>query len=294
MGAKTGIEWTDATWNPILGCSRVSEGCRNCYAEGIAGRFGGGKETVYSGLTKIVNGRAVWTGQIKETRQLFEPLKWRTPKRVFVNSMSDLFHENMTDEQRDRIFAVMALCPQHTFQVLTKRPERMAAYFSDPGYHTEMIGIEAELISRIGRHTPDLKARWPLPLFNVWLGVSVENQDAANKRIPALRNVDAAVRFLSCEPLLGPLEFSDVTNRSDCVQVLGKQARDGIDWVICGGESGPGARPMDPAWMRSLRDQCAAASVAFFAKQMGSAFGPHKGHELPDDLNIKQFPKAGQ
>lgn len=126
MGTQTKIEWTDATWNPILGCSRVSEGCRNCYAERIAGRFP--NSSVYGGLTQIVNGRAVWTGQIKETKKLLEPLSWRSPKRVFVNSMSDLFHENVSDELRDRIFAVMALTQIHTYQVLTKRPERMLEY----------------------------------------------------------------------------------------------------------------------------------------------------------------------
>jgi protein gp37 len=163
MGSKTGIEWTDATWNPIIGCSRVSEGCRNCYAEGIAGRFGQGKQTVYSGLTQIVNGRAVWTGKIVETRQLLQPLSWRKPKRVFVNSMSDLFHENVTDEQRDRIFAVMALCPQHTFQVLTKRPERMLRYFelkrengmsmacACTAWHVWAMAADAQ---RIRRNTP--------------------------------------------------------------------------------------------------------------------------------------------
>ena len=133
MGSKTGIEWTDATWNPFLGCSRVSEGCRNCYAEGVAARFRmnkSGKETVYSGLTQIVNGHPQWTGKIVETKQLLRPLSWKKPKRIFVNSMSDLFHENVTDEQIDKIFAVMALCPQHAFQVLTKRPERMNRYLS--------------------------------------------------------------------------------------------------------------------------------------------------------------------
>jgi protein gp37 len=193
MGSKTGIEWTDATWNPIIGCSRVSEGCRNCYAEGIAGRFGQGKQTVYSGLTQIVNGRAVWTGKIVETRQLLQPLSWRKPKRVFVNSMSDLFHENVTDEQRDRIFAVMALCPQHTFQVLTKRPERMLKYLR--------IEAHGRWLACTTWHRPDVKtsqlntrsdgvyrssgAGW-WPLRNVWLGVSVENQAAADERIPVL------------------------------------------------------------------------------------------------------------
>jgi protein gp37 len=272
MGTKTGIEWTDATWNPILGCSRVSEGCRNCYAERIAGRFP--NSSVYGGLTQIVNGRAVWSGQIKETKKLLEPLSWKSPKRVFVNSMSDLFHENVSDEQRDRIFAVMALCPPHTFQVLTKRPERMLQYLSGgPWGQIEERAVDLAIdYSRISRDDAAFRVRLNLnwiPLTNVWLGVSVENRKAADERIPLLLQTPAAKRFISAEPLLGPIEFSDVTHRSDCIRELGKPAMRGIDWVICGGESGPGARPMHPDWARSLRDQCQAAGVPFFFKQWG-------------------------
>lgn len=310
MGAKTGIEWTGATWNPILGCSRVSEGCRNCYAEGIAGRFGAGKETVYSGLTQIVNGRAVWTGQIKETRQLLQPLSWRKPKHIFVNSMSDLFHENVTDEQRDRIFAVMALCPQHTFQVLTKRPERMLKYFNlqrercmskvacdSTAWHVwAQVG---DIQAAAKRPIPSAAFYWTgesheeiagWPLKNVWLGVSVENQAAADERLPLLLQTPAAVRFISAEPLLGPVDLQHIRYTDDDVEcewnaltayheVLNSNsmdivatAEDGVtklDWVICGGESGPNARPMHPDWARSLRDQCAAAGVPFFFKQWG-------------------------
>ena len=300
MGANSKIEWTDATWNPILGCSRVSEGCRNCYAERIAGRFP--NESVYAGLTQIVNGRPVWTGQIKETKKLMEPLSWRAPKRVFVNSMSDLFHENVSDEQRDRIFAVMGLAWQHTFQILTKRPLRMLAYMKaltegDPAERLENAAYELEIDEDFCNHlanwvngwsrwreAPDdgnplngTQPRWPLP--NVWLGVSAENQAAADERIPLLLQTPGAVRFVSCEPLLGPVEFSDVTHRSDCIQALGKPAMKGIDWVICGGESGPHARPMHPDWVRSLRDQCAAAGTAFFFKQWGEwvPFGHESG-----------------
>ena len=219
MGAKTGIEWTDATWNPIIGCSRVSEGCRNCYAEGIAGRFGQGKQTVYSGLTQIVNGRPVWTGKIVETRQLLQPLIWRQPKRVFVNSMSDLFHESVTDEQRDRIFAVMALCPQHTFQVLTKRPERMLKYFHDLNEDVDAIGravrvcmwVDTQVLKQIPTEEQfDALAQVPKGLPNVWLGVSVENQATADERIPLLLQTPAAVRFISAEPLLGPVNLSSI------------------------------------------------------------------------------------
>ena len=265
MGTKTGISWTDATWNPILGCSRVSEGCRNCYAEGIAYRFGHGKPTVYSGLTVLANGHPQWTGKIVETRQLLAPLSWRKPKRVFVNSMSDLFHENVTDEQRDRIFAVMALCPQHIFQVLTKRPKRMLEYFSAAGMskiREALIGRQASIIHLERTKMPVLE--WPgLPLPNVWLGTSVENQATADERIPFLLETPAAVKFLSAEPLLGPIDFRKVSGFN----------RIGLDlsnwWVICGGESGPGARPMHPDWARSLRDQCANGQVPFFFKQWG-------------------------
>lgn len=265
MGAKTGIEWTDATWNPIIGCSRVSEGCRNCYAEGIAARFAD-TPGPYLGLARKVNGHAQWTGKISETKQLLDPLKWRKPKRVFVNSMSDLFHENVTDEQRDQIFAVMALCPQHTFQVLTKRPELMFDYFDyynrshaigfaawrileDRGRLTsEQSCIATELQHGGGRHVEG--GCWPLP--NIQLGVSDEGNQ--HQRIDMLRKVPAAVRFISAEPLI----FDP-----------GKVYLNGIDWVICGGESGPGARPMHPDWARSLRDQCQAAGVPFFFKQWG-------------------------
>lgn len=255
MGQNTKIEWTDATWNPIIGCSRVSEGCRNCYAEGIAGRFGNGSPTVYSGLTQIVNGRSVWTGEIKETKQLLQPLGWKKPKRVFVNSMSDLFHKNVTDEMRDRIFAVMALAPQHIFQVLTKRPERMLAYMTEaqPQVWDAMTRTPHRTVNRVG----GAALAWPLP--NVWLGVSVENQAAADERIPLLLQTLAAVRFISAEPLLGPilLDFPRAGRLPS------------VDWVIVGGESGPGARPMHPDWARGMRDQCVAAGVPFFFKQHG-------------------------
>ncbi len=283
MGAKTGIEWTDATWNPILGCSRVSEGCRNCYAETIAGRFGAGKETVYSGLTQIVNGRAVWTGKIKETRQLLQPLSWRTPRRVFVNSMSDLFHENVSDELRDRIFAVMALSPKHTFQVLTKRPERMLRYMTyhyrvvSPGPREAVYGVVTQMRGYNREHPEWLRLACATssclnhPLPNLWLGVSVEDQKAADERIPLLLQTPAAKRFISAEPLLGAVDLEAAAHGFTCAGTDDGRSHPlrGLDWVICGGESGPNARPMHPDWARSLRDQCADADVPFFFKQWG-------------------------
>jgi protein gp37 len=274
MGAKTGIEWTDATWNPIRGCTRVSEGCRHCYAESVAYRFSG-PGLAYEGLAVLKNGHPSWTGKIEFVeKHLLDPLKWKTPRRIFVNSMSDLFHEGVTDEMCDKIFAVMALCPQHTFQVLTKRPKRMLEYLS--------ANLEAPLAqcaeARIGRmcetiardrgedvNAPywDVFFRWPLR--NVWLGVSVENQAAADERIPVLLQTPAAVRFISAEPLLGPLSIDHA------LFVIGSEKFESrrLDWVICGGESGPGARPMHPEWARGLRDQCASAGVPFFFKQWG-------------------------
>jgi protein gp37 len=258
MSTKTGIEWTDATWNPIRGCSRVSEGCRNCYAESVAYRFGG-PGMPYEGLTQVVGEaklgsdrirNARWNGNIKFVEEhLADPLKWKAPRRIFVNSMSDLFHKNVADEMRDKIFAVMALCPRHTFQILTKRPERMLEYLKTPH---RMDSVDDELPPG----TPKMTV-WPLP--NVHLGVSVENQATADERIPLLLQTPAAVRFISAEPLLG-----EVILRWPFLATLPK-----LDWVICGGESGPGARPMHPDWARGLRDQCVAANVPFFFKQWG-------------------------
>lgn len=273
MGDKTGIEWTDATWNPIRGCSRVSEGCRNCYAESTAYRFSRpGKP--YEGLAVLRNGHASWTGEIRFVAEhLLDPLKWKDPRRIFVNSMSDLFHEGVTDDVLDKIFAVMALSEQHIFQVLTKRPARMKRYM-------EMVASEEGGL-RIGRAAASLfhgmsvsdrrlsmaeQARvsnqfeWH-ELFHVWLGVSVENQAAANERIPLLLSTPASIRFISAEPLLGPLDLRFWLN---------PRRGPGLDWVICGGESGPHARPMNPDWARSLRDQCReVGTTSFFFKQWG-------------------------
>ena len=294
MGSISKIEWTDATWNPITGCSRVSEGCRHCYAERFAHRFSGPGQR-YEGLTVLANGHPQWTGAIRfDEKKLLEPLRWKTPRHIFVNSMSDLFHENVTDEQRDRIFAVMALCPQHIFQVLTKRPAGMLPYL------LTACGRIADRVIAMRRERGDNSPIVPLanvspgaawwPLANVWLGVSVENQPAADERIPLLLETPAAVRFISAEPLLGPLDVGKwmmpefTVNTRDCepmkdrtAELLGKMARAAfrqnggslLDWVICGGESGPRARPMHPDWARSLRDQCAVAGVPFFFKQWG-------------------------
>lgn len=294
MSRATGIEWTDATWNPIRGCSRVSEGCRHCYAETVANRFcGPGKP--YEGLVQLGadgKGNGKWNGQIRFIeKRLLDPLRWALPQKIFVNSMSDLFHENVTDEMLDRIFAVMALCPQHTFQVLTKRPERMLKYLSRPSaVAVHWISIAASLYLPIGLEGKMQPIVWTPP--NVWLGVSVEDQKTADERIPLLLQTPAAVRFISAEPLLGPvnLGFADglpVFRSAKGARMVGMPAGNDLgevpegwykhhgnihpwlDWVIVGGESGPGARPMHPDWARSLRDQCQAAGVPFFFKQWG-------------------------
>jgi len=250
MGENSKIEWTDATWNPVTGCTKVSPGCDNCYAERIVERF---------------KGKGAFAQVTLNEERLAAPLKWRKPRRVFVNSMSDLFHDDVPDDYIARVFAVMAATPQHTYQILTKRHARMRSLLNSPAFN---IALDLRLSESIGRKAAE-RVEWPLP--NVWLGVSVEDQKWADIRIPALLETPAAVRFLSCEPLLGPVTLWDSLAcdhpRHPCTEVGCWRA---IDWVIVGGESGPGARPMHPDWARSLRDQCAAAGTAFFFKQWGT------------------------
>lgn len=219
----TSIEWTDETWNPTVGCSKTSPGCDHCYAITVARRE---MSAAHKGLT--VNGD--WTGEVRHLPdRLDTPMHWRRPRRIFVNSMSDLFHKDVGPAFIASVFDTMAKCPQHTFQVLTKRPQRMLQLMS-----TDVPG-----------------ERQPLP--NVWLGTSIES-DRYLFRSNYLRGTPAAVRFLSLEPLLGPLPRLNL---------------DGIGWVIVGGESGHGARPMDINWVREIRDQCIAAGVPFLFKQWG-------------------------
>lgn len=292
--SKSKIEWTEHTWNPIAGCNDVSEGCRNCYARGMAKRLEAMGSPKYEGLTVMQGTHNVWTGKIAfDEAALLAPLKRKKPTRYFVNSMSDLFHPNVTDEMRDRIFAVMALCPQHTFQVLTKRPDRMLHWFTKH-YNVKSPGAR-ELIFEISHKHPNyIESReWVAkaanafdlwPLRNVWLGVSVEDQKTADLRIPLLLQTPAVIRYVSYEPALGPVSFdrlgpgpwplwgplSGYCSRCFPKHHCGCQfQRAAIDWVICGGESGLGARPMNPDWARHVRDQCVAAGVPFFFKQWG-------------------------
>ena len=241
MAQGSSIEWTQATWNPVAGCTPISPGCLNCYAARMALRLEAmGAD---SGCTKYVgtakksrDGRPVFSGQINlDEDSLDLPTRWKKPKRIFVNSMSDLFHKDVPVEFIKRVFDVMVSCPQHEFQVLTKRPER----------------------------TLELAANLPWP-ENVWMGTSVENAMYVH-RVDTLRHVPAAVRFLSCEPLIGPLNRLPLK---------------GIHWVIVGGESGPGSRPMAPLWVERIRDQCLAQDVAFFFKQWGGVQKSRTGRKL--------------
>lgn len=310
----TSIQWTDKTWNPVRGCSRVSQGCVNCYAERQAARFATGdtRQQVpsgeytgsapgpFHGFVAKVNGHPSWTGKVELVEShLEDPLHWRKPKRVFVNSMSDLFHEALSDSDRDLIFAVMNNCPQHQFQILTKRQANMQRYIT-------------ELYGRYAAHWNS----WPLP--NVWLGVSVEDQATADERIPLLLSTPAAKRFVSYEPALGPVDFLQI-ERPDLIEQLPSSryrgsvldGRPRLDWVIVGGESGPGARPFYVDWARNTVAQCRDGGVACFVKQLGAApyltreadgafcpnyeyrFKDRKGGDMaewPEDLQVREFP----
>lgn len=269
MADGTKIEWTDATWNPITGCSVVSPGCANCYAMKLAGTRLKNHPT-RAGLTTDSKAGPVWNGQVRfNESMLLDPLKWRRPRMIFVCAHGDLFTENVPDEWIDRIFAVMALAPHHTFQVLTKRPERMRDYVlkvcNGRARFTEWAsrGFDIAVAAAAAETVPPI---WPLP--NVWLGVSVEDQKRADERIPLLLETPAAIRWISAEPLLGSLDVTRHLEVGHLDSELGL-SNPGIDWVVAGGESGRGARPMHPDWARALRDQCAAADVAFLFKQWG-------------------------
>ena len=241
---STDIEWTDETWNPVTGCTKVSPGCDHCYAERVTERF---------------HGPGSFERVVLHPDRLDKPLRWRKPRKVFVNSMSDLFHEQVPDTFIGLVWQVMAETPQHTYQILTKRHARMRSFLN----------------------------RWPDPLPNVWLGVSVEDQKWADIRIPALLDTPAAVRFLSCEPLLGAVSLTRWLHGG--FGVAGPWPD--LDWVIVGGESGPGARPMRPDWARSLRDECEAADVPFLFKQWGGIRPKAGGREL-DGRTWDEYPEA--
>lgn len=251
--ATSSIEWTNATWNPVAGCTILSPGCTNCYAMRLAARLEAMGMAKYAGLTRTSGGRAKWTGAVRlDTEALGVPEGWKKPRMIFVNSMSDLFQEAVPESFVAEVWAVMARTPRHTYQILTKRPERME----------------------------ELTARLPL-LPNVWLGASVENADHLF-RIDHLRRTRAAVRFVSLEPLLSSLVLSSQGGID-----LGD-----VDWAIVGGESGPGARPIDPTWVREIRDACRAQGTAFFFKQWGGTNKKKQGRLL-DGRTWDEFPTVG-
>lgn len=282
------IEWTEETWNPTTGCDRVSPGCDNCYALTMAKRLKAmGSEKYQTDGDPRTSGPGF--GVAVHDDALAIPLRWKKPRTVFVNSMSDLFHPKVSDHFIAGVFATMAATPQHTYQILTKRAPRMRALLNNPDWVDSI-------------HNPN--AQWPLP--NVWIGVSAENQEQADRRIPELVKTPAAVRFASAEPLLGPLdlsrwlriEYSDMGMwlKEMIATVSGRGSL--LDWVIVGGESGPGARPMEEAWVSDLVDQCQEADAAVFVKQMGSVWAGHhdsrsKGSdpaEWIESLRVREMP----
>ena len=275
---KSNIEWCDSVWNPVTGCSKVSAGCKNCYAETYAKRFWGERK---------------FTDVRRYESKLDEPLRWKRPKRIFVNSMSDLFHEDVPSKFIADVFNTMACATRecrhnnikycteecwtgrpHTFLILTKRPERMLRFINEDIH--EIIG---NWPGDYAINTAMDAGAWPLP--NVWLGVSVEDQKTADERIPLLLQTPAAVRFLSAEPLLSEIDLN-INSTPASVRWI-----NGLDWVICGGESGKSARPMHPGWIRSLRDQCKQANVPFFFKQWGEWLPFNQSNENCENMISK-------
>lgn len=341
--ADTSIEWADKSWNPLRGCSRVSAGCQRCYAERMAHRFSGPGRP-YEGLTKMTSHGPVWTGVIRLVHDVIdEPLHWKKPARVFVNSMSDLFHEDVPIDFIAMVFAYMAYARQHTFQVLTKRAVRMQQVLSSSAFAASFEGSlsmahdqACEILGARGEFDPnerrrdDIRAFDPsLPLANAWLGVSVENQETADERIPFLLQTPAAVRWLSCEPLLGPVDIAQwmwplhwhwaAGYRSPEEAIAAgayaerkPQALLGahvplIKWVVAGGESGPGARPTVIGHVRDIVKQCQAAGVPVFVKQLGAKPTNREGvahplkdrkggdiTEFPVDLQVREYPNAAR
>ena len=313
---STSIEWCDEVWNPLVGCTRVSAGCENCYAIGVAARQ---MSPQHRGLTKVRPKGAKrpgpdWTGEVRTVpAKLAEPLRWRKPRRVFVNSMSDLFHAQVPFEYIAAVFGVMAACPQHTFLVLTKRPERAREFFDwivgvgSKGYVWQTMFVHAQEHVRIAELEGRMGSPWPWPLPNVQLGTSVEDQASADKRIPEVLACPAALHWVSLEPLLDEVDLH--------LDINGK-AGPHLQWVVVGGELGPGARPFHLDWARSVIEQCRESRVPVFVKQLGAMprqpasaveegglgtwtlkLAHRKGgdvYEWPADLQIRQLPGSLQ
>jgi protein gp37 len=336
VGEGTKIQWTDATWNPVRGCSVVSEGCRHCYAMGVAARFSKPGEP-YAGLARFSAKRKLpqWTGKVATVPEHFaDPLRWVRPRRVFVNSMSDLFHEELPFPVIAGLLGIMGAATAHTFQVLTKRPVRAlefhrwlashgqghAATVARAAWYAERLLADAHDVGRgAAARARCMVATWPFP--NVWIGVSVEDQDSADNRIHPLLEIPAAIRFVSYEPALGPVEWHpswfgavpdgrggwSTVERSEA-KVWGRRPTvPGIDWLIAGGESGRDARACDVAWLRAARDAASAYGAACFIKQLGAdpythdvadaaallALRDPKGGnpaEWPADLDVREWP----
>jgi protein gp37 len=313
------IEWTDASWNCLAGCQAISPGCAHCYAATMTRRLEAMGQQDYTGLVDLR--KKHFNGIVRcLPDKLTIPLKWRKPKRIFVNSMSDLFHEDVPDQFIDKAFSVMALAPKHTYQVLTKRAERMARYMNDPETPNRIskwaFGFALE------NHGYDNLHFFNWPMRQIWLGVSCEDQQRAGERIPWLQRTPAAVRFVSAEPLLGPIDIV-----GSCGTV-GDRRGGMLDWVIVGGESGHGSRPCDQRWILSIVQQCEAAQFACFVKQLGrhsfdgqcrgKPFDGSCGHakaidgkdqrhwlilddkkggdpaEWPEDLRVRQMPEVAR
>jgi len=300
MGEVTKIEWTDATWNPVRGCSRISPGCGGpnhqggCYAETIAARFSGPGQP-FEGLAERTPHGGRWTGKMDVAWNMVDqPIRWRRPRRIFANSMSDLFHKDLLRDDVAMIYgtAIAAVhLRDHTFQILTKRADHMRELLNDEEFweiaNAHASSLVLEHTDPLNRRSDDARATCgeygpDAPPPGIWLGVSTEDQARADERIPHLLATPAAKRFISAEPLLGAIDLScvpwpegwerPIDDLSDGISPL-RFSRARLDWVIAGGESGPRARPMHPDWARSLRDQCAAAGVPFFFKQWGE-WGP--------------------
>lgn len=321
MANNSKIQWTESTWNPLAGCDPVSAGCRLCYAATMSYRLEAMGQEKYTGITKIVGNRKVFNGTLTfDYVALYKPISKKKPTMYFVNSMSDLFHKDVPVEFIDKVYAVMALTPQHTYQVLTKRPERMAEYFAMPDT-LDRICTAANWM-RASRGLMHLKCEYKMPWPNVWHGTSTEDQKNADERIPHLLSVPSAVRFISYEPALGPISFEkwlyitapstagpwyDYTGKiKECTgyggQAFQSKPSNYIHQIIIGGESGAGSRPFDLRWAFDIVEECESAGVACFVKQMGAnpvyqgeslKLKDRKGGDMsewPEALRVRQFP----
>ena len=257
--SQTKIEWCDSVWNPTTGCTPISPGCDNCFAKRFAYRLRGRCGYPEDDPFRVT----------LHPERLEEPLRWRKPRRVFVCSMGDLFHDDVPEDFINKVFSVMLATKEHTYILLTKRPQRAYKYLTNPKTpHLIVESLDVDLMDRIAERYEEHQPFGEFPLNNAWLGVTAENQQAADERIPILLQIPAAVRFVSVEPMLGPVDLErQLGGAEESRRCL--NGWHGIDWIICGGETGPNARPMHPDWVRSLREQAVDAGVPFFFKSLG-------------------------